>query len=306
MDIQEYLDGLMAASKPYWCARWDAGPQPATVARHLRGRGTWLYRMLLPLIDRWGPGPLDGFLASLAPDRRYQVLPILIEHTDMPLEQIEDWIRGPFQGNIHHFAGCTMMHLWRDMFRDGSAPARASAALGVTRSRHILSYDSDSTAPDLPFPSEARRAARDDFGLDPGDVDLLDPMQSLPAPVFAALARFRLAGWPSDEAVLTALPESPGQPLTVALPAFSRVAALTREEIDAWRTMLAEAGPGALPLAEIWRLCAPVLAWRLTGVPAAAAPWCAAAKLPPDEALAMHRAGTLDVAGLRVLALLSR
>ncbi|MFI1996159.1 hypothetical protein [Actinoplanes sp. NPDC020271] len=306
MDIPKYLDGLMEASMPYWRARWDAGPRPESTARRLDSRVPGLIWTLLPLADRWGARPLDEFLGCFTPEWHHRVAPVLIEHADMPLEQIEEWARGPFRGDVHQLVGCTMMHLWRDVFRDGSAAARAAAALGVTQGRHHLSYDPRSTPPELPFPSEARRAAQDDFGLDPGDVNLLDPMQSLPAPVFAALSRFRMAGWPSDEAVLTALPESPGVPLTVALPAFSRVAALTREEIDGWQTMLAAAGPGALPLAEIRRLCAPALAWRLTGVPAAVAPWCAAAKLPPDEALAMHRAGTLDPAGLRALALLTR
>ncbi|GAA2898641.1 hypothetical protein Acy02nite_84650 [Actinoplanes cyaneus] len=305
MLIQKFLDDLLDASTPYWRSRWAAGPRPAHLARHV-DRDPRMIRAVLPLLDRWEPRRLDEFLGCFVPEQAGRIADALVQHVDLEPAELESWVRGPLRGDVHQLLGCTMMHLWRDMFRDGSAPARAAASLGITGPAPHLSYHDDSVPPDLPFPSEARRAARDDFGLDPGHVDLLDPLHAMPAPVFAALSRFRLAGWPSDEAVLTALPASPGQPLTVALPAFARVACLTPEEIDGWLTMIAGVGPAPLPLDQIWRLCTPALAWRRVGVPAAVAPWCAAARLPPEEAEAMHRAGTLDPAGLRALALLSR
>jgi hypothetical protein len=371
MLIQRYLDGLLDAAAPYWQRRWAEGPQPAHMARYI-DRDPRLIRSVLPLLETWTPDRLDRILTRLAPERSQQIVDTLIEHLDVPPAEIEDWIRGPLQGDLHRLPGCTMMHLWRDVFRDGTAAARAATSLRITGPAAYLTYDPRSAPPDLPFPSEARRVAQDDFGLGLDHVDLLDPMRTMPAPVFAALARFRLAGWPADEAVLAALDEATlpttlpgpaglvpppgnatsaappgnaglaappgnagpaappghaaarpghavsaaprsnagrpaerGKSLSVALPEFARVACLTREEITSWQAMLADAGPGALPLAEIWRLCTPVLAWRRVGVPAEAAPWCAAAKLPPEEALPMHRAGTLQVSGLRTLALLS-
>ncbi|BCY07560.1 hypothetical protein [Actinoplanes sp. L3-i22] len=304
MLIQKYLDGLLDSAAPYWQSRWAAGPRPGHMGRYI-DRDPRLIRAVLPLLDHWTPDRLDRILTQLAPEWSDRIIDTLVEHVDVPPAEIESWIRGPLQGDIHRLRGCTMMHLWRDVFRDGTSAARAAASLGVPARAAHLTYNPRSAPPDLPFPSEARRVARDDFGLGLDEVDLLDPMRTMPAPVFAAFSRFRLAAWPADEAVLAALPSERGKPLSVALPEFARVACLTREEINGWQGMLADAGPGPLPLAEIWRLCTPALAWRRVGVPAEAAPWCAAAKLPPEEALAMHRAGTLEVSGLRTLALLS-
>ncbi|WP_436520507.1 hypothetical protein [Actinoplanes sp. HUAS TT8] len=362
--FQAYLDGLTGVTASHL-----AGPSPHP--------SPLLSARVRVLLERWEPERLERFLDVGEPE---QAADTLVEHFDMAPAEIEEWVRRPFRGDIHRLHGSTMMHLWRDMIRDGTAAAQAAASLGLLGRSAVLTYQPSSSPPDLPFPSEARREARDNLGLrgptsyfnpgdnfdphpglsshdgfgpggdfsshrgfDPGDafgshgglgpggdfgshrglgpggdfgpgsdfglggdeMNLLDPMGGLPAPAFAALARFRLAGWPSDEAVLTALPTEPGRPLSATLPEFARVACLSAAEIHHWRAMLTEVGPGPLPLAEIWRLCGPALTWRSIGLPPDLAPWCAAAHLPPAEALAMHQAGTLDVAGLRALALLT-
>lgn len=255
------------------------------------------------LLDRWEPDRLERFLAV---DEPRLVTDILIEHSDMPPAEFEEWVRLPFRGDLHSLVGNTTMHLWREMFPDGSAAIRAARALGIEGRGMPLTYRASSTSPDLPFPSEARREAVDDFGLGQAHLDLLDPLSPVPTPVFGALARFRLAGWTSDEQVLAALPPTPGTPLTVALPQFARAACLSPAELRHWPAMLTAVGPSPLPLPEIWRLCGPALTWRRTGLPPEVAPWCAAARLRPSEALAMHQSGTLNVPGLKALALLNR
>lgn len=290
MRVDEFLHEMTAGTAAYWTAR-----------HHVPGHSSLIgFPMLL---ERWQPERLVPLLNVDEPQR---VVDTLIEHSDVPPAELEEWIRRPFRGDVHRLRGSTMMHLWRDMFPDGTAPIRAAASVGELGRSAVVSYRATSSPPDLPFPSEARREAADDFGVGFDHIDTLDPLATLPAPAFAALARFRLAGWARDDDVLDALPVEPGKPLAETLPEFARAAPLTAAEIRHWRAMVADAGPGPVPLDSVRLLCAPALSWRHIGLPPELAPWCAAARLPPDEALAMHRAGKLDLAGLRALALLHR
>ncbi|BCY07561.1 hypothetical protein [Actinoplanes sp. L3-i22] len=313
--IEAFIDELLTIATPYWQRLFTARPGPALTTELLltgahRPTGELTRRIAL-LLDHWEPDRLDTFLippgTSLGAfpygplEHARKVVGTLLEHLDMPAAEIEDWVRWPFQGNIHRLHGSTMMHLWREVVPDGRAARQAAARLRIPRPADRLTYAITPGLPaDLPFPLEFRRPAGHDRWLARHYPDL-GPWHDVPDQALGLLSRLRLAGWTVDE-VLGRLDTR--KPITVSLAELARVACLTRAELDRWQDVLAEAGPGRPGLAASWRLRGLVRVWRHTGLPAELACWSAVARLPPEEAVAMHASGTLTLDGLKALALL--
>jgi hypothetical protein len=297
--LEIYISELMNIAAPYWRSlRAGFVEQFASLPDLSYWSAADLRSDMVLLLDHWDPGRLREFLSVQA---RFWHAPgtdtalvrmiasTLLGHLDMTPDEVEEWVRWPFQGDIRELTRNPAMHVWRALHPDGSAARHVAACLGIT-----------APAQELTFGLQSRDDV-DELPLPPAD----DPAwpgwltgDDLPVEVTARLFR---AGWPVDR-IRAELGHGPGAAFGRSLPPHL---CLPPAEFLRWRSALAPGGTEAFTYDGVTRLRRLILLWRHTGLPPEAAPWCAAARMSPQEAIAAHRAGRLRADGWETLTALS-
>lgn len=301
--LETYISELMNIAAPYWRSLRSAESEFLEHFASLPDLPYWAADDLLSdmvlLLDHWEPERLRAFLTV---EPRFwhapgtdtglvrMVASTLMGHLDMPPDEVEEWVRWPFQGDIRELTRNPGMHVWRALYPDGDAARRAADYLGVTTPERELTFGLHcrSDLDEMPLPPED----------DPGwPVWLAGEPWNEDCPPIETTARLVRAGW-SFEQIRKELGAEPGAGFGRSLPPHL---CLSPAEFLRWRSALVPGGTEPFTYDGVTRMRRLIMLWRHTGLPLEATPWCAAARMSPEEAIAAHRAGKLRPDGWETL-----